>query len=449
MPILIPGQALADAARKALGVPYIWGGNSLTSGVDCSGLVQQVFKQFGIQLPRVTYEQIGVGASVPRNKMAVGDLVFFDTDRSKSGPDHVGIYLGNGKFIHAPRPGKGVQISSLTDSYYNDRLMAVRRVPGVAGGRAGLKGTETALGAIDPLSAVGSEAVRKSKDELAETYGMSTAFFNSVPELKRLLGQAVSNQWDADAFTAHLRNTKWFKTTSDSNRQAQVMAKQDPATYKANLSANRVAVDQMANQMGAVLSDGAKDKLAKNILHYGWESAQIQNFLGNYIKFNDKHVLGGQAGQAYQQLKTMAYDNGVSVSEQSLKNAAAYVVKGVSTMEKETANIRGIAMGAYPAYADQIAAGQNMKDIAQPYVQSMAKVLELPDTDVDMYNSKIKAALSRAGKDGKPEPMSLTDFEQMLKSTPDWRKTDNAQGTLMGVGRQVLQQMGLVPQGGS
>lgn len=443
MPALISGQALANYARTALGVQYVWGGNSMISGVDCSGLVQQTFKKFGIQLPRVTYEQVGVGASVPRSKLAVGDLVFFDTDRTKKGPDHVGIYLGNGKFIHAPRPGKPVQIGSLADSYYNDRLMAIRRIPGVAGGRAGLSGTETALGAIDPASSVGSEAVRKSRDELAETYGMSTAFFNSVPELKRLLGQAVDNQWDYDAFTARLKNTKWFKTTSQSNRQAQVMQKQDPATYKATLAANRVAVDQMANQMGAVLSSGAKDKLAKNILHYGWESAQIQNFLGNYIKFNDKHVLGGQAGQAYQQLKTTAYDNGVSVSEQNLKNAAAYVVKGVSSMEKEQANIRGIAMGAYPAYADQIAAGQNMKDIAQPYVQSMAKVLELPDTDVDMYNSKIKAALTRADAKGNPAPMSLTDFEQMLKSTPDWRKTANAQGTLMGIGRQVLQNMGL------
>lgn len=440
MATYVPGSAIASAAQKALGTPYIWGGNSLTSGVDCSGLVQQVFQQFGINLPRVTYEQVGVGASVSRGKLAVGDLVFFDTDKSKKGPDHVGIYLGNGKFIHAPRPGKGVQISSLTDSYYNDRLMAIRRVPGVQGNASG-------VGAIDASTFdASSEVVRKSKDELAETYGMSTAFFNSQPELKRLLGQAVSNQWDADLFQAHLKNTKWYKETSSTNRQAEVMQKQDPATYKASLAANRVAVDQVAEKMGAILSSSAKDKLAKNILHYGWDDAQVQNFLGNYIKFNDKHVLGGQAGQAYQQLKTAAYDNGVSISEQSLKDSAAYVVKGVSTMEKETANIRGVAMGAYPAYADQIAAGQNMKDIAEPYVQTMAKTLELPDTAVDMYNAKIKAALNRAGKDGKPDPLSLTDFEEQLKSSPDWRRTQNAQNTLMATGHQVLQDMGLAPK---
>lgn len=438
MAILIPGQALANAAKKALGTPYVWGGNSLVGGVDCSGLVQQVFAQFGVQLPRVTYEQIGVGASVKRDKISVGDLVFFDTDRSKKGPDHVGIYMGGGKFIHAPRPGQPVKISSLTDSYYDSRLMAIRRIPGVQGQVSG-------IGGIDPATfGEPSEEVRKSKDELAGTYGFSTAFFNSIPELKRLLGQAVAQQWDADLFTAHLKNTKWWKATSDANRQAQAMAKQDPATYKATLAAHRAAVDQLATKMGAILSNGAKDKLAKNILHYGWNDAQIQNFLGKYIDFNDKHVLGGLAGQAYQQLKSYAYDNGVSMSEQSLKNAAAYVTRGVSTMEDQIGNIRGIAMGAYPAFADQLEAGQSMRDIASPYVQAMAQTLELPDTDIDVFNPKIKNALNRVGQDGKPAPMSLTDFTNYLRDTPDWRRTANAQTATMAVGRQVLADFGLV-----
>lgn len=445
MPNLVSGDSIADAAKKALGVKYVWGGNSLINGVDCSGLVQQVFKQFGINLPRVTYEQIGVGAAVKRNKMNVGDLVFFDTDRTMKGPDHVGIYLGNGKFIHAPNKNQPVQISSLTDSYYNDRLMAVRRIPGVAGAHSGFSGTRTAIGAIDASTfAGGGEEVRKSKDELAETYGYSVAFFNSVPELKRLLGQAVSQQWDAELFTAKLKNTKWWKTTSDSNRKAQSMAKMDPATYKAQLAANRAAVDQLSVKMGAILSGKAKDKLAKNILHYGWNEAQVQNFLGQFIDFNDKHVLGGMAGQAYQQLKTLAYDNGVSLTDQALKNSAAYVVSGVSNMEKEAASIRGLAMGAYPAYADQIEAGQSMKDIAAPYVQAYASTLEVPDTDVDMFNPKIKAALNQADQNGQPSPMSMTDFTNMLRSTTGWRQTKNAQDSVMGIGRQVLRDMGLV-----
>lgn len=437
MPLLVSGDEIVAKARSALGTPYEWGGNSLTGGVDCSGLVQQVFAAFGIQLPRVTYDQVGVGASVSRKNLAVGDLVFFDTDRTKNGPDHVGIYIGGGKFIHAPRPGKGVQISSLTDPYYDNRLMAIRRVPGVQGNRSG-------IGAIDPSTfSGGGEEVRKSSTELAETYGMSKAFMDSNPELKRLLNRATKNQWDADLFKAELKNTKWFKVTSDANRKAQLMKAEDPATYKATIEASKVAVQQMAVKMGAILSDKAVAKLASNIVNYGWQDAQIQDFLGNYVKFNDKHVLGGMAGAAFQQLRTLAYDNGVFASDDQLKTQAAYVVKGVSNMEKESANIRGIAMGQYPAFADQIEAGVSMKDIAEPYVQSMSKVLELPDTEVDMFNPKIKAALNRMGPDGKPSPMSLTDFENSLRDSPDWRRTANAQNQVFQVGRQVLQNMGL------
>lgn len=433
---MVAGDSIIQAAQKALGTPYVWGGNSLTGGVDCSGLVQQVFKQFGIDLPRVTYEQIGVGASVGRSKLQAGDLVFFDTDRKKSGPDHVGIYMGGGKFIHAPRPGKPVQIGSLTDEYYNSRLMGARRIPGVSG--AGGKG------GIDPLSFGGpSEEVRQSKTELAERYGYSVAFFNSVPELKKLLNQATKNQWDGALFQAHLKNTKWFRTTQDSVRKATAMQKMDPATYKATIEASREAASQLAVKLGAVVSDKALDKLAHNIIHYGWQDAQIQAFLGNYVKFNDKNVLGGLAGQAYTQLRKTAYDNGVSMQEQTLKNAAAYVVKGISTMEEQIGNIRGLAMGAYPAFADQIEAGQSMRDIAQPYVQSVARILEVPDTDVDLYHPKIRQALNRAGRDGKPSPMSITDFENNLRSSPDWRRTANAQNQVFAIGRQVLQNMGL------
>jgi cell wall-associated NlpC family hydrolase len=91
-----------------------------------------VYAHFGIQLPRVTYNQIQVGASVPTDKLQPGDLVFFDTE-PKKGADHVGIYIGGGKFIHAPHTGDVVKISSLSDSYYMNRLMATRRISGVAG----------------------------------------------------------------------------------------------------------------------------------------------------------------------------------------------------------------------------------------------------------------------------------------------------------------------------
>jgi hypothetical protein len=337
-----------------------------------------------------------------------------------------------------------VKVSSITDSYYMGRFMGGRRIPGVASGGKLAGGAGVRATGIDPATfAGGGDKVAVSSTELAERYGMSKAFFGSVPELNKLFKQAVRETWTANTFTAHLKNTKWWKTTSQTKREADLMAKQDPATYRANVSAARAAAAEAAVKLGAVLSPASLDKLAKNIVTYGWEDAQVQNFLGQYVNFTNKNVLGGQAGQVYKQLRETAYANGVQLSDQAVKDSAAYVVRGVSSMEKESANVRATAASTYPAFADQIAAGANVMDIAQPYIQMYADELQLPATDVDLFNPKIRAALQRKDAKGLPAPMSLTDFQLALRDEPAWRKTTGAADTALAAGRQVLSDMGL------
>lgn len=105
------GQAAVGAAENYLGVPYVWGGES-PSGFDCSGLVQYVYRQVGVNLPRTSQEQALVGTPVPSLADAKpGDLVFFaGSDGTDANPGHVGIYIGNGEMIDAPYTGTDVQI---------------------------------------------------------------------------------------------------------------------------------------------------------------------------------------------------------------------------------------------------------------------------------------------------------------------------------------------------
>lgn len=424
------GEDIVNLARKYLGVQYIWGGTN-PSGFDCSGLVAYVFAQHGIELPRTTYNQISVGQSVQPNKLRPGDLVFFDTDRSHKGPDHVGIYIGGGKFIHSPRPGASVKISSLAESYYMDRWMAGRRISGVSASSVAGGGEAEEV------------APRLDAHELAETYGMSYAFFKSQPELWKMLNGAVEGQWTADKFQAEIKNSAWWKKNSDSARKAQVLSKTDPATYKATMEAARVSARQLAIKSGAILSQKNVDLLARNMVHLDWNEAQVMGFLGQYIKFGENHVIGGVAGQAAKQIRQEAHDLGVAVTDQSVLNNAAYLVRGLTSMEQITGSMRQQAMGLYPAFADQINAGARMQDIAQPYVQVLAQELQLPDTDVDVFSPKIKAALNRTGPDGKPAPMSLTDFQQYVRDDPAWRRTQQATDRVTGIGRQVLAHMGV------
>jgi peptidoglycan DL-endopeptidase CwlO len=103
------GRRVVTFARKQIGIPYRWGGTSPRSGFDCSGLVRYVYAHFGISLPHSSYAQFGAGRRVSRGHLRPGDLVFF------SGVGHVGIYVGHGRYIHAPHSGTRVQISRLAD----------------------------------------------------------------------------------------------------------------------------------------------------------------------------------------------------------------------------------------------------------------------------------------------------------------------------------------------
>ncbi|BDU73265.1 C40 family peptidase [Mesoterricola silvestris] len=113
---------LADTARSYLGVPYLWGGTT-SRGFDCSGLAMAVYRLNGLQLPRNSREQFEAGARVAEPE--VGDLVFFATGR-RGEVSHVGIYVGDDVFIHAPGRGRRIARERLGDPYFRERYLGAR-----------------------------------------------------------------------------------------------------------------------------------------------------------------------------------------------------------------------------------------------------------------------------------------------------------------------------------
>ncbi|MCB1184115.1 C40 family peptidase [bacterium] len=119
------GHRAVDLARAQLGKPYQWGAAG-PDRFDCSGLVQYVYANLGVSLPRVSSQQAGEGVHVDRKDLAPGDLVFFRLTGNRI--DHVGIYVGKGKFIHAPNKRRPVQMDSLNDSWWRRKFKGGRRV---------------------------------------------------------------------------------------------------------------------------------------------------------------------------------------------------------------------------------------------------------------------------------------------------------------------------------
>lgn len=114
-------QVVAEALRYR-GVPYVWGGSS-PAGFDCSGFTSYVYARFGTPMAHSTYAQYAAYRHVARKNLRAGDLVFF------SGVGHVGIYIGHGRFVHAPRTGKNVEVQRLSVSWYRQSYVGAVRPP--------------------------------------------------------------------------------------------------------------------------------------------------------------------------------------------------------------------------------------------------------------------------------------------------------------------------------
>lgn len=118
---------LLMSAMSLIGISYRWGGTSPKTGLDCSGFIQYVFRQaWGVNLPRTSAEMAKVGMPVKKVDLQPGDLVFFSRYGRRVG--HVGMYIGDGKFIHSPRTGKRIQIANLNKSYYVKHYVGARRI---------------------------------------------------------------------------------------------------------------------------------------------------------------------------------------------------------------------------------------------------------------------------------------------------------------------------------
>jgi peptidoglycan DL-endopeptidase LytE len=117
---------LARAARHFLGLPYRWGGMSERHGMDCSGLVKALFAKSSIALPRTAREQFHAGQDIALEKVEAGDLLFFSSDGVT--PDHVGLYIGDNRFVHAEKKAGHVIVTALNQPWYIKHFLGARRI---------------------------------------------------------------------------------------------------------------------------------------------------------------------------------------------------------------------------------------------------------------------------------------------------------------------------------
>ncbi|MBJ6726941.1 NlpC/P60 family protein [Geomesophilobacter sediminis] len=119
------GFIAARTAERFVGIPYRWGGDTVVDGMDCSGFVRAVYNLCGVNIPRTSREQFRVGDAVGKDELKDGDLVFFGASEDQI--THVGIFVGGGRFVHAPKRGDDIKVSTIDEGYFQKRFVGAKR----------------------------------------------------------------------------------------------------------------------------------------------------------------------------------------------------------------------------------------------------------------------------------------------------------------------------------
>lgn len=300
-----------------------------------------------------------------------------------------------------------------------------------------------------------------SESEMAANYGWALATLNSDPELKGLFAKAVKNQYSPERFTGELRNLNWYKNQSETMRRYTVLRTSEPGQYVTQVSQVMASLaDQYSELTGEVLpsmppslqngtvvdGSGFLWSVADQALRLGWNEAQIRDQFASGINWRDrvqKHTLSGSALGQLDSWRSAAASYGVKPTDDWFADQLKAVNGGSNTNEGVIGLLKQQSKQRYTAFAEQIDAGMSIQDLAENYRQSYGNVLEVPPNQVDVFDNHIQKALTSTDADGKPSPMTVSDFEKTLRQDDRWQYTKNANDSLMAAGHSIVRSFGL------
>ena len=176
-----------------------------------------------------------------------------------------------------------------------------------------------------------------------------------------------------------------------------------------------------------------------------WLDNQIKNELNAGIQdVNTLNIPEGPAGKYFVAAKSLAAQNGVMLSDGAATSYANSIVSGKVSQDTVFNTIRESAANAFPSMADKIKQGIDLQTLADPYIQSMSNILEVPDTAIDLFDPKIRSALAYTTPDGKVGTKSIYDFEKELRQDPRWQYTKNAREQASSIATTVLKDFGFM-----
>lgn len=284
----------------------------------------------------------------------------------------------------------------------------------------------------------------KTQSEWAEYYGWALALLKSDSSLWKLFQDSIKGNYTSQKFVAELKKTSWYQKNGESARKALALKHTDPKTWQERVRVIFNEIQGLAGQMGIKANWQTYWDMAEDAFTFGWSNSMLKKHLSTYLTTGKNGAYGGDAGESEAQLQQYAYSMGIKLDSGTVHGWLKGILNGSRTLQDYKGYIQKTAMNAFPGLAEQIKGGMSVMDIADPYRQSMARILEVNGESITLDDQTVRGALSKVGEDGKAGTMPLWEFENQLRKDPRWLKTNNARQGLNSVGRGVLKDFGLV-----
>lgn len=284
-----------------------------------------------------------------------------------------------------------------------------------------------------------------SAGELAVQYGFAAAFFNSDPELAKLIKQAVAGQWSPTKFQAAFMNTNWFRNREASVRQWSDLMARDPAEAQNKIAESKAWLSDQFSQLGVEVDDATLSTLAVNRLQWSWSDTQTQDILAGYIHYQPGETAGTIAA-VETNIKNLAYQYGVGVSDLQMQDWISGIVSQKYNEDSLADYIRDMARSKYSGMTGYLDTGMTVRQVAAPYLQEFSKLMEVNPDTVNLDDPLIASALQGRPdpKTGQPQMMTVAQMQKAVKQDKRWLYTSNAKQSMTDLGLGILKDMGLM-----
>lgn len=282
-------------------------------------------------------------------------------------------------------------------------------------------------------------------------YGYVEQLAAQIPELHDILAKAISTGATQGGIDAAIESSPWWRTHADTVRNLAQMEATDPASYHRNMLNAENLIQLKANSLGRTLDVKTRQALALQTLttNAGWDDQVLTNLVATKTQLhaNSSGAYTGNAADLVNHMTQTAQSYGVAYTPDQLNRTASIIQQGGDSLSGWENLMRARAKATYPQFANQIDAGMTVRDIADPYISTMASTLELDANTVTLKDPSIQKALSQRDPTGAATSQPMWQFQQQVKADPRYDKTTQARDDAFTALKQIGADFGFAPGG--